>query len=118
MATGWVLADSINFTPGGPTGSIQHRHTGSTMSGSANYTYVAASTSAEEDTVNLTGTLAAGYVGSMLHGNHPIISKDAYVMNGHYVPIYGNAGLITILDGVTVSVGDGAEIKVLDWDDI
>ena len=118
MASGWVLADSINFSPGGLTGSIQFRHTGSTLSGSENYTYVTASASGDEDRVALDGTMDAGFGGAMLHGNPPNISKNAYVLDGYYVPIYGNAGVVTILDGVTVTVGDGAVVKVLNWDDI
>ena len=118
MANGWVLADSINFTPGGPSGSIQHRHTGSTLSGSENYKYVTAPTAADEDRVALDGTMDAGFGGAMLHGNPPNISKNAYVLDGYYVPIYGNAGVVTILDGATVTVGSGAVVKVLNWDDI
>jgi hypothetical protein len=114
MANGWVLADSINFTPVGPSGSIQHRHTGSTLSGSENYKYVTAPTAAEEDTVNLTGTLAGGFVGYMLDGNRPIINKNAYVLDGYYSLVYGP---ITIENGVTVTVGNGADVKVVDWSD-
>ena len=114
MATGWVLADSINFTPGGPSGSIQHRHTGSTLSGSENFKYVAAATSADEDTVNLTGTLAGGFVGHMFDGNRPIINKNAYVLDGYYSLVYGP---ITVLDGVTVTIGSDADVKGVDWSD-
>jgi hypothetical protein len=116
--TGWVFADSVNYVPQGPANSIQHKVTGSQFSGSANYTYVVAATSADEDRLALDGTVDAGFGGAMLHGNPHLISKNARVLDGYYVPIYGNAGVVTILDGATVTVGDGAEVKILDWDDV
>ena len=118
MASKWALIDAIEHVPQGPTGSVQRKVGSNQISGSANHTYVVAATANDEDRLALDATVDAGFGGAMLHGNPHLISKNARVLDGYYVPIYGNAGVVTILDGATVTVGDGAEVKVLDWDDI
>ena len=50
----------------------------------------------------------------MFDGNRPIINKNAYVLDGYYSLVYGP---ITVLDGVTVTIGSDADVKVVDWSD-
>ncbi len=118
MSNRWALVDAIEHEPQGPANSVQRKISSNQISGSANHTYVVAATSADEDRLALDATVDAGFGGAMLHGNPHLISKNARVLDGYYVPIYGNAGVVTILDGATVTVGSGAEVKILDWDDV
>ena len=118
MSTKWALIDALEHEPQGPTNSVQRKISSNQISGSANHTYVVAATSADDDRLALNATMDAGFGGSMLHGNPANISKNAYILEGYLVPFYGPSAVITILDGARVTVGDGAVLKVLNWDDL
>jgi len=111
---GWTNLNSANFQ--GPISSVQFKKVGSQITGSEDMTFVGDDVpGVQYSTLTLNGSVVGGFVGSTIDGNKPVIDTPTYVLEDYRAVLYGP---ITIANGTTVTIGNGAHVKVRDWSSI
>tara|TARA_Y100000310_G_C20346578_1_gene652310 strand:- start:97 stop:432 length:336 start_codon:yes stop_codon:yes gene_type:complete len=110
---GWSNFKSLNFQ--GPTGGIMFKKLGSKVSGSSGFQFFGDELAAGYNLMRLSGTIDCGFAGYMVDGSPEVISTTAYILDNYRCVLYGP---ITIANGTTLTVGDGAYVKVREWADV